>query len=200
MNAKDYFDNAAETWDIKFQTLKLLSFLEKLVPQFNLKRGQQVLDVGTGTGLLIPYLAKAVGQSGSVTALDLSEKMVQKCKIKHGQIKNVKITVGNIEDATLLAESFDAVICFGVFPHIENKKKALKNINKILKSEGKIIIAHALSSKELQAHHKKVSQHVAHAAMPKTNEMTLLLKQTGFMEIGIKDKPGCYLCTAHKTH
>jgi ubiquinone/menaquinone biosynthesis C-methylase UbiE len=87
-----------------------------------------------------------------------------------------------------------------VFPHIENKKKALQNINKMLKSDGKIIIAHALSSKELQTHHKQVSQHVAHATMPKTNEMTLLLQQTGFIEIGIKDEPGCYLCTAYKTH
>jgi ubiquinone/menaquinone biosynthesis C-methylase UbiE len=74
MNAKDYFNNAAETWDSKFQTPKLLSFLEKLVLQFNLKRGQHVLDVGTGTGVLIPYLTKVLGPSGSVTALDFSEK------------------------------------------------------------------------------------------------------------------------------
>ena len=199
MNAKDYFDNVAETWDKKFQTPRLLSFLAELVPKFNLKPGQKVLDVGTGTGVLIPYLARAVGPSGSVTALDLSKKMLHKCKTKYGQIKNINIIVGNIDDAAIPEESLNAVICFGVFPHLENKNKALHNINRMLKSGGKIIIAHALSSKELEDHHKRVSHHVAQAVIPTTNEMVLLLQQAGFIEIDIKDEPGCYLCIAHKT-
>ena len=199
MNTKNYFDNAADTWDTRYITPKLLSFLEQFVPQFGLKSGQRVLDVGTGTGVLIPFLIKAVGPSGEVTAIDLSEKMVQKCKTKHAHFKNVNVTVGNIEDAAFPAESFDAVICFGVFPHLENKEKALQNISRTLKTSGKLVIAHALSSEELKTHHKKASKHVAHATMPEKNEMTLLLKQTGFNEISIKDEPGCYLCVSHKS-
>ena len=198
MNAKDYFDNAADTWDDRFCTPRLLSFLEKLVPQFNLKAGQTVLDAGTGTGVLIPYLIKAVGPSGSVTAIDFSEKMFQKCKVKYSRVKNVTIKVGNIEDAAFPAESFDAVICFGMFPHVDHKEKALQNIYSILKPSGKLAIAHALSSEELKAHHKKVSEHVAHSALPEKTEMTQLLKQTGFVEICITDEPGCYLCVARK--
>jgi ubiquinone/menaquinone biosynthesis C-methylase UbiE len=198
MNAKDYFDNAADIWDNRFCTPRLLSFLEKLVPQFDLKFGQQVLDVGTGTGVLIPYLIKAVGPSGSVTAIDFSEKMVQKCKTKYAHIKNITVRVGNIEDATFPSEAFDAIICFGVFPHLENKEKALQNINRMLKPDGKIVIAHALSSEELKAHHKKVSEHVSHAILPEKNEMLQLLKQAGFAGIRIRDKSGSYLCVAHK--
>ena len=198
MNAKDYFDVAAETWDTNFRNPRLLSFLEKLVPQFNLNVGQQVLDVGTGTGVLIPYLIKAVGPSGSVTAIDFSKKMVRKCKTKHSHIKNLNITVGKIEETAFSAESFDAVICFGVFPHFENKKKALQNINRILKHNCKIVIAHALSSEELRNHHKKISEHVANATMPKKNELIRLIMQTGFVEVNIRDEPGCYLCVARK--
>jgi ubiquinone/menaquinone biosynthesis C-methylase UbiE len=200
MNAKDYFDNAADTWDDRYQTPRLLSFLEKLVPQFNLKVGQTVLDAGTGTGVLIPYLIKAVGSSGWVTAIDLSEKMVQKCKVKYSPIKNVTIKVGNIEDTAFPTESFDAVICFGVFPHVEHKDKALQHTYSILKPGGNLVIAHALSSEELKAHHKKVSQHVAQSTLPEKGEMTQLLKQTGFAGIRIRDEPGCYLCVACKPH
>ena len=198
MNAKEYFDNTAETWDDRFCTPRLLSFLEKLVPQFGIEAGQAVLDVGTGTGVLIPHLAKAVGPSGSIIAIDFSEKMVQKCNKKYSHIKNVNIKVGNIEDAAFPAESFDAVICFGVFPHVDYKEKALQNIHSMLKHGGKLVIAHALSSEELKVHHNKVSEHVAHAALPETADMIQLLEQTGFVGIHIKDEPGCYLCTALK--
>jgi ubiquinone/menaquinone biosynthesis C-methylase UbiE len=198
MNAKDYFDNAADTWDDRFQTPELLSFLKKLVSQFNLKAGQHVLDVGTGTGVLIPYLITAIGNYGSITAIDFSEKMVQKCKTKYSHYKNVKINVGNIENATYPTESFEAVICFGVFPHLENKEKALQNINRMLKPSGKLVIAHALGREELKSHHQKVSKHVAHATLPKKTEMTQLLEQTGFIETQIRDEPGSYLCVARK--
>jgi ubiquinone/menaquinone biosynthesis C-methylase UbiE len=199
MNAKDYFDNAAETWDERFLTPKLSSFLEKLVPQFGLEAGQKVLDVGTGTGILIPYLSRAVGPSGSVTAIDYSENMVQICRTKHSHLKNVTIELKNIEETVFPAESFDAVICFGVFPHLDNKEKALQNINRILKTGGKLVIAHALSSEELKAHHNSASSAVMHDVLPEEAEMKQLLEQTGFTEISIRDEPGLYLCIAHNS-
>lgn len=199
MNAKEYFDNAADTWDDRFYTPRLLSFLEKVAPQFGIETGQKVLDVGTGTGVLIPHLTKAVGPSGSVTAIDFSDKMVHICNAKYASIKNVNIKVGNIEDAAFPEEYFDAVICFGVFPHVDHKEKALQNINSILKIGGKLVIAHALSSEELKAHHKKVSEHVAHSVLPESADMMQLLEKTGFTQISIKDEPGCYLCIALKS-
>lgn len=199
MGMNEYFNNAASTWDKKFHTPALASFLAKLVPHFNLKPGQNILDVGTGTGVLIPHLISAIRPSGFVTAIDYSEKMVQICKTKHSHLKNVRIKVGNIEEDIFPTQTFDAVTCFGVFPHIENKQKALQNINSVLKPSGKLVIAHALGSEELNTHHKKVSKHVAHAMLPKKAEMTKLLEQTGFTRISIKDKPGCYLCIAHKS-
>jgi len=199
MSRKTYFNEQANTWDERFHTPNLSSFLEKLVTQFGLEPGQNILDVGTGTGVLIPYLIREVGPAGSVTAIDYSENMIQICKTKHSHLKNVSVELGNIEEDAFPTESFDAVICFGLFPHLENKEKALQNINHTLKPSGKLVIAHALSSEELTAHHNNASSAVVHDVLPEEAEMTQLLEQTGFTGISIKDEPGCYLCIAHKS-
>jgi demethylmenaquinone methyltransferase/2-methoxy-6-polyprenyl-1,4-benzoquinol methylase len=200
LSRKEFFNNAADTWDDRVCTPSLSIFLEKLVPQFGLEAGQKVLDVGTGTGILIPYLSREVGPSGLVTAIDFSENMLQVCKTKHTHLKNVTVKIGDIEkEAAFPPETFDAVVCFGVFPHLENKKNALQNINYMLKPAGTLIIAHALSSKELKTHHKNASAPVCHDMLPEMPEMKQLLEQTGFTEISIKDEPGFYLCTAHKS-
>ena len=198
MSRKTYFNEQANTWDKSFHTPNLSSFLEKLVTQFGLEPGQNILDVGTGTGVLIPYLIREVGPDGSVTAIDYSENMIQICKTKHSHLKNVSVRLQDIEDDAFPTESFDAVICFGLFPHLENKEKALQNINHTLKPSGKLVIAHALSSEELKAHHNNASSAVVHDVLPEKAEMKQLLEQTGFTGISIKDEPGCYLCIAHK--
>ena len=198
MSKKEYFNEHANSWDERFFTPKLSSFLEKFVLQFGLTSGQNILDVGTGTGVLIPYLIRAVGSEGSVTVVDYSEKMVQVCKTKYSQLKNVNVEVKNIEEDAFSTESFDAVVCFGIFPHLENKQQALRNMNCALKLGGKLVIAHALSSEEIKTHHKDASSAVLHDVLPEEAEMIQLLEQAGFKGIGIKAEPGCYICIAHK--
>ena len=200
MKRKSYFNEAASTWDEKFYTPELDKFLKKLVPNFGLKPGQNILDVGTGTGtgILIPFLLQAIGPKGSITAIDYAEKMVKICRSKYSQLKNVTIKLQNVEKLDLPPESFDAVICFGLFPHLENKEHALYHIHRVLKPRGKIIIAHALSSAEIKAHHNRASLAVIHDVLPEKPEMRQLLKYIGFVNVQIKDEPGCYLCLSTK--
>jgi 2-polyprenyl-3-methyl-5-hydroxy-6-metoxy-1,4-benzoquinol methylase len=194
---REFFNTAAVTWDERFQNQELIDFLTKLVPTFQLKQGQRVLDVGTGTGILIPFLLEAVGSTGHVTTIDFAEKMVEACKAKYASLPNVNIAVQQVENLEFPSETFDAVTCFGLFPHLENKQKALSQMNRVLKPDGKLIIAHALSSKELIAHHRNETV-VAHDALPDEAEMKRLLRQAGFTEVQITDKPGSYVCLSTK--
>jgi ubiquinone/menaquinone biosynthesis C-methylase UbiE len=199
MSRQEFFNDAAVTWDQRYCNKHLTGFLSQLVPVFNLKRGQRILDVGTGTGILIPFLLKAVGPTGHVTAVDYAEKMAEICKSKYGHLPNVDVAVQQVEKLDFPSELFDAVTCFGLFPHLENKEAALRQLNRVLKPGGKLIIAHALSSAEIKTHHRNAPV-VAHDMLPNEQEMRRLLRPAGFTEIRITDKPGCYVCLSTKPH
>jgi demethylmenaquinone methyltransferase/2-methoxy-6-polyprenyl-1,4-benzoquinol methylase len=196
---QEFFNEIAYSWDNRFCNEKLFTFLEEAVPKFGLSKGNRVLDVGTGTGVLIPFLLDSVGPSGHITAIDFAEKMIEICKAKYANYPNVNCALQSIERLDFPAESFDIVTCFGLFPHIENKKEALDRINQVLKPSGRLIIAHALSSSEISAHHHNTSPIVAHDVLPDSQNMRRLLKQSGFINILVQDRTGSYVCKSEKS-
>jgi demethylmenaquinone methyltransferase/2-methoxy-6-polyprenyl-1,4-benzoquinol methylase len=198
IDRKEFFNKAASSWDKQYSGKDLAEFLQKLVPKFNLARGQKILDVGTGTGILIPHLVHSVGGSGLIVAVDFAEKMIDICRKKYSNLLNVKFVVQNVEELDFPPDYFDAITCFGLFPHIENKQKALFKMNQVLKPKGKLIIAHALSSNEIREHHRSSYSIVANDVMPAEKEMSHLLKNAGFDIDHFEDSSGCYLCLATK--
>ncbi len=197
MRRKAYFNHAAESWDQTYYTQELAAFLTALVPQFGLQPGDRILDAGTGTGVLIPFLLRSIGPTGSITAIDYAENMVKMFTIKFSHLPNVMVELQDVETLDLPSEAFDAAICFGLFPHLERKLQALRHLYRILKRRGRLVIAHALSSTEIQVHHQHASP-VAQDVLPGERVMKRLLRQAGFSEIQITDEPGLYLCLATK--
>ncbi|NMA65489.1 MAG: class I SAM-dependent methyltransferase, partial [Clostridiaceae bacterium] len=69
---KIFFNSMAQRWDIFCRHDKeKIDFILNLL---NIKYGSRILDVGTGTGILIPFLINKVGDQGEITAVDFSEK------------------------------------------------------------------------------------------------------------------------------
>jgi hypothetical protein len=85
-----------------------------------------------------------------------------------------------------------------MFPHIQNKMKALASINNVLKVDGKFMIAHTLGSKELNEMHRRESSIVSHDSLPSKTEMMKLLKSCGFNIEHFEDNPKSYLCISTK--
>lgn len=188
----------ASTWDQRYYSPHLARWLTEVVPTWGLHPGDHILDVGTGTGLLIPFLRHVIGASGTITAIDYAEHMIQICRSKYGHLANVMIELHDIEVLDLPSTSFDAITCFGVFPHLDQKALALANFYRVLKSGGQLIIAHALSRAEIQAHHQNTESTIASDVLPTASEMRQLLYSTGFGDISIHDDCGRYLCLSTK--
>ncbi len=79
----------------------------------DLKPGDSVLDLGCGTGVMIPFYLSA--QAGKIVAVDVSEKMVERAREKFGNEPSVELRAS---DALSLDESerFDAVVIYNAYP------------------------------------------------------------------------------------
>jgi len=197
MVKKDFFNQMAEGWDERFYTPEMAERLPQLVALFHLQKGAKILDVGAGTGGIVPYLLEAIGPEGSIWAVDFAEEMVKIGRKKFEKESRVIFEVASVEDLPYKDRFFDQIVCFGAFPHFEDKGKALQEMNRVLKSQGTLIIAHALSSVALRSHHQNCAP-VSKDFLPEEAEMKSLLERAGFQLTRLVDQPKCYLCEGLK--
>jgi ubiquinone/menaquinone biosynthesis C-methylase UbiE len=197
MDKKTFFNEMAATWDQHFYTPGLKQHLEALVPLFHLCPGSKVLDVGAGTGGILPYLLQAIGPEGSIWSVDFAEKMVEIGREKFRGEPRVRYCQSAVESLPFADEFFHHVVCFGAFPHFADKHLALREMHRVLMADGTLIIAHALSSQEIKKHHMGAAP-VSQDFLPEETEMKSLLDSTGFRVLRLIDRPKCYLCEARK--
>lgn len=149
-----FFDRISETWDAD-EVLSTPRKVQEILSEIGIGRGWSVLDLGTGTGVLIPFLAGAVGQEGSVVAVDISSGMLAKAERKYGHLANVSLLKRDFE-AEPLEGSFDLILLYCVYPHLHQPEDTLKRlVRDNLKREGRIIVAFPTDENFINSIHKE---------------------------------------------
>lgn len=101
-----------------------------------------VLDLGCGTGLGLEFLGEYNEDLFEYTGLDISPEMICHAKNKFKHMKNTSFVVGDMTNLSQFEDSsFDFVTSFfGSFSHALKFLKAMSEINRVLKNNGKIFI------------------------------------------------------------
>jgi ubiquinone/menaquinone biosynthesis C-methylase UbiE len=195
MNRREFFDRVARDWDAEHRNPKEKKNLERLAEYFILNQGDAVLDAGCGTGRLVPYLREKIGPQGLLVEADFSEEMLRIARSKDGQ-KRLFFVMAEVGKTPFRGKTFDAIICFALFPHLPDKKAALQEFHRILKPEKFLFIAHTMSREELNRHHSRIKGPVEMDFLPDEKEMKEILLSAGFREPLIMDGLSFYLARA----
>ena len=192
---REYFNSRADTWDENIaekDTNKLTGMAERL----ELKPGSVVLDVGTGTGVFLPYLLKNIGKNGKIVALDLAEEMLAKAMAKYSA-ENVEYLHADIMDIPVYEEMFDSVVCYSSFPHFQDKHKALTEIRRVMKPGGRVFVCHTSSRDHINGMHSTLPG-VENDLLPAPDEMRMLFSNAGFTVVKIEEDAESYLAVGEK--
>ncbi|WP_245598805.1 class I SAM-dependent methyltransferase [Methylomicrobium lacus] len=132
--AADHFDHPVSSFWHRFG--------QRTVERINLRPGERVLDVCSGSGGSALPAAERVGVDGHVIAADLAERLIDlaRAKAEARSLQNIEFRVGDMLALGYPDDSFDAVVCvFGIF-FVPDMTEAVRELWRMVKPGGRLAI------------------------------------------------------------
>lgn len=176
-----FWDNVAWIYDVFANVINrkankaLCAAVEKLISPTD-----DVLECACGTGLLTKVIAP---RCKSLTATDFSEKMLKRAKRKCKKYGKAQFEQANILQLNFKDESFDIVVAANVIHLLDEPYRALKELDRVCKTDGKIIIPTYMNQTE-KGKTNKVSNAIGKAGADFKREFTLDTYKRFFAEVG----------------
>jgi SAM-dependent methyltransferase len=158
-----YFNRHAATWDTAGPSpVATRERLSDLRPVLGLSSGDDVLEVGCGTGQVTGWLADVVAP-GRVTAVDFSPEMINHARARgvDATFRCLDVLVADVGEAC-----FDVVWCMHVFPHFRDHELALRRLARAMQPGGRLIVLHLASWQHINSFHQDLEEPVAEDLLP----------------------------------
>jgi SAM-dependent methyltransferase len=197
MDKRRYFEEIAPRWNGLPAFPGTGEGVVRFVERMALGQARRVLDVGCGTGVLVPHLARVLPAGARTVELDFARQMVRESLQTHGGSG----VAGLCADARRLPFAtgvFDAVLCFSVLPHIGDAGSLMGELLRVLRPGGSLGICHAMNSAQLNALHAVIGGPVGDDHLAPAAEVGETLRLAGAGSVCAEESPGWYFVSGTK--
>jgi arsenite methyltransferase len=156
----------------------------------DLHKGETVVDLGSGAGIDVFLSANKVGSSGRVIGIDMTEQMLERSRrnAQKGGYANVEFRKGDIEKRIPVdSDSTDVVISNCVINLTTDKVKAFKEIHRILKDGGRMVISDLVADKKAESIDPEMWASCIDGALAKSDYLASIRK-AGFRETSVLEE------------
>lgn len=192
---KDFFNAMADSWD-DMEVRSLPARVRYILSRCGIGPGTRVLDLGTGTGVLIPYIKERIGSHGLITALDFSPRMLEKAREKYeGKIDDLEFICSDFENEAVIGR-FDHIMMYCVYPHLHRPFDTLQRlISDNLVPGGKLSIAFPSDEKFINSIHNEKKSEAD--MLPPAPELVQRLTEAGFIAELTDATPDSYIVSLY---
>jgi ubiquinone/menaquinone biosynthesis C-methylase UbiE len=120
--------------------------VDEIFAAMGVSKGSRVADVGAGSGFFTVRLARAVGATGRVFAVDINPRLVHELgeRVTREKLQNIEVITGEPADPHLPG-SLDAVLIVNAYHEMDEHQVMLDRIRQALKLEGRLVIVEPIA-------------------------------------------------------
>ena len=163
--------------------------LARIVAEAEIAEGEIVLDVGTGTGILVPLIQKY--RPGRLYACDLSRKMLEQLSRNYSGVETL---LSDVRDLALPDRHIDVAFINACYPNIADKPGSFSNLSRMMRPAGRLIISHPLGKRFVDTLKKRSPYPLDN--FPEKSAAGRLLVPYGFDIRALVDEPALYILLA----
>jgi ubiquinone/menaquinone biosynthesis C-methylase UbiE len=190
-----YFEELAARWD-SLQPPNRPELLRHLLRPFATVLGasRAILEVGTGTGALVPCLQERA-PGARIVSIDLAGEMLRRARQR---CPETDVVLADVHYLPFAAPWFDLVVCHNSFPHFADKPAALRGLAQALQPGGHLLILHNLSRERVNAIHSSGGPAIQNDLLPPGEETGRMLARAGFCDVQVADTESRYVVAGRR--